>query len=237
MSQRRKLETVSIHLHVEIVPERSSDNSTVRHRAYVRFVNDRPVKVSVDVNAEEGLTPLIEREYRGYLLAHLEGAVCPAIEELCYEAEIVASRIRTPRMTEHLRQRARAGATRRLAERLGSNGRPAEYDLSDLRDYYTEVKEQVSLARRVYKASGKLTRWREHVRLEVPEMPEDLIRRLSGNPQDLTDHDMIRLEEQGGTAQPSDIALEWAARLCGVPPYHYKLKTLKAKLTEQNKDC
>ena len=65
-------------------------------------------------------------------------------------------------------------------------------------------------------------------------MPADLVSRVSGSPRDLSDKDKAILAKQGGDSTPSDIAYEWAARLCGAPAYHYKLNTLKAELTKQN---
>jgi hypothetical protein len=114
-------------------------------------------------------------------------------------------------------------------------GRSAEYDLSSFRDKYHEAYQKARIAKNVYKANRNSTKWENHIRTEVPDMPADLIRRVSGNPRDLTEVDKKKLGVKGGTASTSDIAYEWAARLCGVPAYRYALKTLKAELTEQNK--
>ncbi len=114
-------------------------------------------------------------------------------------------------------------------------GSKSAFDLSSFLIIYNGILPKVQAAKAVYKANRKSLHWKIHVQTAFPDLPIDLISRLSGNPADLTEELKITLATQGGTSMPSDIACEWAARLCGATDYFYKLKTLKDKITEQRK--
>ena len=105
-------------------------------------------------------------------------------------------------------------------------GSEADYNLMELRlhyDNYTLPK--VQAAKKLYKAleKNKIKNWRQIVKEKFNDLPDDLISRLSGNPVDLPEE----FDTRGGTPMPKDIALEWAARRCGVPDYHYSLAHLE----------
>jgi hypothetical protein len=77
--------------------------------------------------------------------------------------------------------------------------------------------------------------WRAFIKAEHPYLPDDLVLRLSNNPDDLTEDVKCKLAEKGGTSEPSDIALEHAARLCGAPDYCYALSTLESYKAKQRR--
>lgn len=110
------------------------------------------------------------------------------------------------------------------------------FDLENLQAGYDKILPIVKVAKSVYKANRQSINWQAHVKTDFPDMDNDLIARLSGKAEDTPAELMTLLCEKGGTSKPSDIALEWAARLCHVPPYHYALKTLKDALTKQKKE-
>ncbi len=115
-------------------------------------------------------------------------------------------------------------------ERLGikRGGRKARFDLSNLRYIYENATlPNTKEAKSRYRENKDKLDWRERIKNGFPEMPDDLIERLPGKDAKLSARLQNKLERRGGlTSQPSEIALEWAARLCGAPPYNYRLDYL-----------
>jgi hypothetical protein len=83
-------------------------------------------------------------------------------------------------------------------------------------------------AKRIYKQNKDRPRWRELVHAAYPEeeLDDDLIARLSGRLNDLSEDVQVKLSEKGGNSTPASIALEHAARLCGAQPYQYSHRHL-----------
>jgi len=123
-----------------------------------------------------------------------------------------------------------------IKKRLGltRRQRKARYDLSELLNHYSTVLPLWQDAKEIYKDNRKRN-WQQIVKTVHPYLPVDLVARLSGNPSDLSDEVKENLAEKGGTSEPSDIAIEHAARLCGAPDYSYALSTLEGKKTELNR--
>jgi hypothetical protein len=122
-----------------------------------------------------------------------------------------------------------------IKQRLGVKGRggsTAEYDLNQLSKRFEETYKIIDDAKRIYKNNRNDKRWREFILKEYPDLPADLLERLSKSP-NLSDEIWAKLSEKGGASAASDLALEYAARLCGAPLYHYTLRHLKDTLAEQ----
>jgi hypothetical protein len=124
----------------------------------------------------------------------------------------------------------RMGHTRKMRKRRA--------DLSNLLAFYDgSILAAVQEAKDIYKSNPNRN-WKRIVKAEIHEkfsaiMPHDLICRLSGNPVDLSDEIKAKLAEQGGSSEPSDIAAEWSARMCGADRYTYKLSSLERELSIQ----
>lgn len=83
-------------------------------------------------------------------------------------------------------------------------------------------------AKRLYKQNRNRANWREIIKAAHPDLAEceDLISRLSGKLNDLPEEIQAKLSEKGGDSKPSSIALEHAARLCGIEAYSYGVRYL-----------
>jgi len=112
--------------------------------------------------------------------------------------------------------------------------RKVRYNLSELLNHYITVLPLWQDAKDIYK-DNRNRNWKRIIDTVHPYLPDDLVARLSGNPADLSDEIKAKLAEKGGTSEPSDIAVEHAARLCGAPDYGYALSTLEGKKTELNR--
>lgn len=110
---------------------------------------------------------------------------------------------------------------------------PEEQGIEFLLPHYKKAYPRWREAQRIFKRNAQSQNWKEHVKLEYSDLPEELIARLSKNPLDLSEEHLERLEEKGGSGSPSDIAAEHAARLCGLARYQYALTTLKRLLSEK----
>lgn len=123
-----------------------------------------------------------------------------------------------------------------INERLGIvRGRPGEYDLSQLPSHYNALRPVWKLAKRIFKDNQDCETWRAMVVGEIKSklsptlvISDDdlnqLIERLGG----LNIDQQQRLNGRNLQAAPSDLALDHAALLCGVPFYHYTLRHLQA---------
>lgn len=92
------------------------------------------------------------------------------------------------------------------------NARKARVDLLALREHYANALPLITEAKKCYQQNKKNSRWKAMIQAGYPDLPPDLINRLSNpDPYD---------------SMPSTIALEFAARLCGIPADTYKPRTL-----------
>jgi hypothetical protein len=121
----------------------------------------------------------------------------------------------------------------------GRGGSKSRADLSQLLEFYTQCLIQTKSAKDIYKFCMKssLPDWQKVVKQKHSDMPDDLIARLSGLRTDLTNELQAKLDKKNhhDIARVSHIAAEWAARLCNIPDYYYKIKTLETALTKQRK--
>ena len=69
--------------------------------------------------------------------------------------------------------------------------------------------------------------------LFVDDVADDLFKRISGEVDSLTEAEEKIIEEHDGDDNPSSIAIEHAARLCGAWRYQFKARTLFRRLAEQ----
>lgn len=107
----------------------------------------------------------------------------------------------------------------------GPGGSDADYDLNQLKRFYYECLPKWQDAKRIYK-DNRQRNWQAIVKGEHSDLPDQLIKRLS-DPPNLPESELAILAVKGGISKASDIALEHAARLCGVPAYHYTLAHLE----------
>jgi hypothetical protein len=124
-----------------------------------------------------------------------------------------------------------AGKMGRLPELpvRGHGGSEPAYDLTELRRHYDKVYPEWKKAKKLYRKLRTDRNWRDQVLLDHPTFPKDLIARLEPNPR-LSGAVNAALAKKGGSSAESEIALEHAARLCGVPPYEYSIRWLKSRL-------
>lgn len=118
-----------------------------------------------------------------------------------------------------------------LRRRLLKEDIEAYSDLPDfvkLGRHYSDLLPVWQDAKTIYKQNSNRATWRDLVRAAYPDIKfdDDLVSRLSGKLNDLTENVQAKLSEKGGTSKPSSIALEHAARLCGAQPYQYSLRHL-----------
>jgi hypothetical protein len=98
-----------------------------------------------------------------------------------------------------------------------------KYDLSKMAIHYEQLLPKWTIVRDLYKQISNQKTWREGIKTTYLEdnLPSDLIDRLSS----LDSYE----------ASPSRIAMEHAARLCGVPPNTYQSRRLSQYLAESRK--
>lgn len=119
------------------------------------------------------------------------------------------------RWSEQAARNARVDSRRRLGLRMRGGSEP-DYDLSNLTNHYNELRSIWRDAKSLYRRNSESRNWREMIRVEYTDLPLDLINRL-----------VLQ-----GESRPSDLALEHAARLCGVPKNHYTTRWLRQQLRE-----
>ena len=135
--------------------------------------------------------------------------------------------------TEELQKKKRMNA--------GPGGSESPYNLRWFAQYYAQAYRELSDGAEIYKqaqaAKNKEDRagWKERIKKEHPDLDEELIARLSGNPRDLKEEHLALLAEKGGNSTPSDIALEQAARRCGIQPYLYTKRGLLKRIDGKGK--
>jgi hypothetical protein len=124
-------------------------------------------------------------------------------------------------------------ALRKKRMGLKRGGSKTDYDLTSLGSHYEKMLPVWKDAKAIWKKNRERN-WQAFIQSEYRDLqlPVDLIARLSGSPSHLSDDIKTKLSEKGGSASPSDIALEHAARLCGVSDYHYTLRHLRDALTK-----
>lgn len=120
------------------------------------------------------------------------------------------------RLNEWSEQAARDARTesRRRQELRMRGGREPEYPLTGLREQHEQLKPVWRDAKRLYRQNGTRQNWREIIATVHSDLPGDLLNKLS-------------LQGESG---PAELALEHAARQCGVPPNRYSIRQLWERL-------
>jgi len=127
-------------------------------------------------------------------------------------------------------------ARRKRRMKFGSGGRRSDFNLRwfphNYARAYRELLEGAKIHEEAKASSDKKVRegWHEKVKQKFPELDDELIARLSGKERDLTEEHWSHLAEKGGDSSPSEIALEQAARWCGVKRYTYTKRALLKRL-------
>lgn len=121
-----------------------------------------------------------------------------------------------------------------------SSAMKPDYDLTQLPDYYRELREVWEAAKRdaqkAQTAPLLKENWRKRIQASYScDLPDDLIEWLNEDEEERrsilearTDLKFLpkKLKEGYSVRKPSEIALEHSARLCGVPPYYYSIARL-----------
>jgi hypothetical protein len=114
---------------------------------------------------------------------------------------------------------------RRERMKFGPGGSQSDYNLRWFPTHYSTAYRQLSEAAGIDEESkaspdkNKREHWRERIKEKFPDLDGELIARLTGQSSDLTDEHIALLIEHGGDSTPSNIALEQAARWCGIERY------------------
>ena len=149
------------------------------------------------------------------------------IEELTLRQVDDLSAAKAKEKTERIRRLVEKAQRERIPPPVRGGSEP-DYDLSELAKHYETVYSQWKDAKEIYKQNKKRKNWQAMVRAAHPFPPDynDLIERLAEHP-DLSYEVIQRIDEKGFNSTPMHIALEHAARLCGVPPWHYTFRHLQ----------
>lgn len=125
---------------------------------------------------------------------------------------------------------------RRQRMKFGPGGSESEYNLRWFPAHYSNAYAELSEGAKIYKElqasrdKGKRERWRASIKEKFPDLEDELIARLSRRSLDLTDEHNALLVKKGGDSTPSNIALEQAARWCGIGRYRYTKRALLKRL-------
>ena len=127
-------------------------------------------------------------------------------------------------------------ARRKQRMKFGSGGRRSDFNLRwfphNYARAYRELLEGAKIHEEAKASRDKKARegWHEKVKQKFSELDDELIARLSGKGRDLTEEHLSHLAEKGGDSSPSEIALEQAARWCGIKRYTYTKRALLKRL-------
>ena len=103
--------------------------------------------------------------------------------------------------------------------------------------YYQKVLDLWQSVRKIYIQNSESETWRDMVKAKYPDVDfdDDLLTRVTGKLEMLSEEIQAKLAETDGDHTPSSIALEHTARICGAKPYEFgtrQLYRLKNKKTE-----
>ena len=130
-------------------------------------------------------------------------------------------------------------AGRKHRMKFGAGGRRSDYNLRWFPHNYASAYRELLDAAKIYETAQSSndktlkTRWRENVKAQFPDLDDELIARVSGKPEDLSEEHHALLAEKGGDSTPSEIALEQAARRCGIARYAYTKRALLKRLEKK----
>jgi hypothetical protein len=91
--------------------------------------------------------------------------------------------------------------------------------------------------KKIYDANKEAKTWRDMVKAKYPDVPfdDDLLTRITGNFDELSDEIKTKLDETNGDHTASSIALEHTARLCGSNPYQIPMRRLQRFAEQKQK--
>lgn len=130
-------------------------------------------------------------------------------------------------------------AGRKHRMKFGAGGRRSDYNLRWFPHNYARAYRELLEAAEIYEtlqsSNDKTVRqsWREKIKGQLPDLDDELIARVSGKPEDLSDEHLALLAVKGGDSTPSEIALEQAARRCGIARYTYTKRALLKRLEKK----
>ncbi len=123
--------------------------------------------------------------------------------------------------------------------KFGAGGRRSDFNLRWFPHNYARAYRELLEAAKIYEtfqSSNDKTlqqSWRENIKGQFPDLDDELITRVSGEPEDLSEEHLALLAEKGGDSTPSEIALEQAARRCGIARYTYTKRALLKHLEKK----
>jgi hypothetical protein len=118
----------------------------------------------------------------------------------------------------------------------GSIARFGEPRWNEMSAHYEKLLNDVSNAKDVYD-KYKATNWRGMVEAGFPDLDKDIVTLLSDNDADLKTlpAELYEATADGEYRKLSDLALEQAARKCGMNPFRYVPRTLRGKMRSGGK--
>lgn len=209
--------------------------------------NKRPLSEILSSDLRKELLERFTYDTLEYFIYRLEHKLNTAFNEHWHEAYFLAANCMTTEMMRAMqeagvevirdpnepsdklnRMLAKFAAQRRgllkrdLAECLGA------LDFTELAKHYERLLPVWKDAKVIYRQNNGRPMWRDLIRAAHPdiEFDDDLLARLTGRLNDLSQDVQEKVSEKGGDSRPSSIALEHAARLCGAAPYQYSLRHL-----------
>ena len=132
-----------------------------------------------------------------------------------------------PSLTQHLADLSKELADTRKKQLIKTINRfTAKPRLDLLPRGYPEFLAIWQTIRKIYRANDESETWREMVKAKYPDIPfdDDLLTRITGNLDSLSDDVKAKLVETDGESTPSSIALEHCARLLGAQPYQHSTR-------------
>jgi hypothetical protein len=157
------------------------------------------------------------------------------LESECYLYEVthkILSDGENPSQLKTVKQLAKDIATERRRFLEASIARFGEPRWADMKGHYEAMLPTAKKAKRVYE-QNKTENWRAMIKAAFPQLHEDLIMLLSNDPDDLAGLPIEALkatENSEDYSKPSNMALEQAARLCGMKPFQYTPRTLRDRM-------
>lgn len=159
-------------------------------------------------------------------------------ETECYVYEVFHKHLspgnRPPRPNS-VKRLAKEIATERKQFLESSIARFGEPRWAAMKGHYDAVLPTAKKAKRIYE-QNKTENWQAMIKAAFPRLDTDLITLLSNDADDLAalpTEALKATENSEDYSKPSNMALEQAARLCGMEPFQYTPRTLRDRMSEK----
>jgi hypothetical protein len=104
-----------------------------------------------------------------------------------------------------------------------------------MKEHYDAILPITKKAKRIYE-QNKRENWQAMIKAAFPQLASDLITLLSNDTDDLAALSIEALkatENSEDYSKPSNLALEQAARLCGMKPFQFTPRTLRDRMNQR----